>query len=119
MKRDMELIRKILIFFEEKPDDHLVKNLEIEGYDLNTIQHHLVMIFEAGFIAAEPERTNTGRVIKVHPFRLTWEGHEFLSVAKQDSNWKKTKNNLLSKVSDVPFSLLKEILITTIRSELS
>jgi len=119
MKRDMELIRKILIYFENKPDDHLVKNLEIDGYDPKMVQHHLVMIFEAGFIAAEPERTNTDRVIKVYPFRLTWDGHEFLAAAKNDSIWSKTKKNVFSKVSDIPFSLLKEILIATIRSELS
>lgn len=119
MKRDMELIRKILIYFEDKPDDKLVENLEIEGYDLTIIQHHLVMIFEAGFIAAEPERTNTGRVFKVYPFRLTWEGHEFLAAARNDSIWMKTKKTILSKISDIPFSLLKELLISTIRTELS
>jgi hypothetical protein len=119
MKRDMELIRKILIYFEDKDDDHMVENLEIEEYDSITVQHHLVMLFEAGFIAAEPERTSTGRVFKVHPFRLTWEGHEFLAAARNDSIWAKTKINILSRVSDIPFSLLKELLITTIRSELS
>ena len=55
----MELIRKILLYFEGKNNDHPVENLKIEGYDLIIMQYHLVMLYEAGFIAGEPSRTNT------------------------------------------------------------
>jgi hypothetical protein len=33
MKRDMDLIRKLLVYFEEKPDDRHVDQVRIEGYD--------------------------------------------------------------------------------------
>lgn len=41
MKRDMELIRKILFFLETRPFLKAEKVLPIEGYDEATIMYHM------------------------------------------------------------------------------
>ena len=79
MKRDMEVVRKLLLYFEDKPDDRAVDKVDIEGYDAKAIGYHLILLYEAGLIEGEPYVSKTSkRIIDVMPFRLTWEGHEFL-----------------------------------------
>ena len=122
MKRDMDLVRKLLAYFEDKADDQhvLTSTIALEGYaaDPLMIDYHLILLYEAGFIAGEPSRTNTGRVISVLPFRLTWEGHEFLAAARDESVWKKVKSKLTAGAGDVPITLLKELLMQTMRAQL-
>ncbi len=120
MKRDMELVRRILGYFEGKDDAKPVEDLAIEGYHASTIQYHVILLYEAGLIAGEPTRSKSSdRIIRVLPFRLTWEGHEFLAAAKDDSVWRRVTAKVMAGVSDIPFSLLKEALIATMRSQIA
>jgi hypothetical protein len=119
MKRDMELVRELLIYLDEKPDDKVVDAVEIEGYDRLAINYHLLLLYEAGYIAGEPVSvTPTGRPVRVLPMRLKWEGHEFLSAARDVSVWKTRLAKIATRVADVPVALLGEALIQTARAHL-
>lgn len=52
MKRDMDLIRKILFAIEEqyKPGDAFLFGLSIPGYNLETIVEHCDLLFQQGLI---------------------------------------------------------------------
>jgi hypothetical protein len=117
VKRDMELVRKLLLFFEAKPDQSAIENVEIDGYDREAIGYHLILLYEADLIAAEPYVSKTSnRIIDVLPFRLTWEGHEFLAAARNDSVWFKARSRVASLAGDVPFTLLKDLLVHALRA---
>ena len=49
MKRDMELVKKILLFYEELkwPVSGKDINVAIDGFDSDTIQFHLELLVEA------------------------------------------------------------------------
>jgi hypothetical protein len=89
MKRDLELIRKLLIFFDEKEDPQMVEVPPIPEYDEPTIKYHLVLLYEAGYLSCESVRSGTSkdRVIYVVPFELTWNGHEFLEKIRNPFVW--------------------------------
>jgi len=113
MKRDPELIRKLLIFFEDKKDDTLVdaKSVNIDNHDEDTIRYHMVLMCEAGFLSCEPTNSSTSdRLIDALPFRLTWKGHEFLDAARNDTTWSKAKEMLKSKSLTVSFEVLQKLL---------
>lgn len=95
MKRDLQLIKQILIYFEEKNDWKGEKEIKIEGYPDKQISYHIDILFEAGLINGEPSRSAQGRIYDVVPFRLTWEGHEFLDSIR-GGRWKK----ILKKVKE-------------------
>jgi len=100
MKRDPEVIRRLLLFFEEKPDVNLVeaKSVKIDGQDLATIQYHIDLMFEAGFLSYETANSSTSdRLIYALPFRLTWKGHEFLDAARSDTSGTRRENFLETK----------------------
>jgi DNA-binding MarR family transcriptional regulator len=119
VKRDMELVRKLLFFLEEKPDHVVMEKVVLEGYDDSTIAHHVIILYEAGYIEGEPQVSKSSkRIIVVWPNRLTWEGHEFLAASRNESVWKKVKAKLTSGAGDIPIAILKELLLTTLRAQL-
>lgn len=98
MKRDLELIRKILLFFDAKPGSECVETLEIPGYDELSIKYHLVLLNDAGFLRCEEiKSTTSNRIIYVVPFDLTWGGHEFLDKIRDQYVWDEVKNKINEK----------------------
>jgi hypothetical protein len=113
VQRDMDLVRKILLYIEGKEDDHPIIDAPFDGYDEITLLEHYHLIFEAGLVRGETicSTTTPERVIKVIPFGLTWAGHDFTNSIKNDSIWNKAKDTVSSKLSGLPFDVLKAVLI--------
>ena len=103
MKRDMELVRNILLEIEDQYIDVALYDLGVEGYDFKTIAYHCRILYEAKLINdysghyAENELQNFG------VGSLTWEGHEFLDKVRDDTVWGKTKETMKDK--GIPFGL--------------
>lgn len=110
MKRDLELMRKLLIFSEEKESLQYVEVPPIEGYNELAIKYHLVLLHDAGLLRCEPVRSSTSdRVIYVLPFDLTWEGHEFLAKVKNEGVWKKIRAVVVAKGGSLAFSVVNQL----------
>lgn len=120
MKRDLDLVRKLLIYFEEKETAEVVREVEIDGYDRINVLYHLVLMDEAGFLQCERTVSSTtpDRVIKVSPFLLTWKGHEFLDAARNEDNWNTVKKSVLTKTGALSFEVVKQLLNKTALSSL-
>jgi hypothetical protein len=88
MKRDIELVKQILTYFETKTDWQGESEVKIEGYEAKVINYHIHIMYEGGLLNGEPSKTKEGRVYGVLPFRLTWKGHEFLDNTK-GGRWEK------------------------------
>jgi hypothetical protein len=73
MKRDMDLVRQILITIEDHEHGFAPETIEVPGYTEETIGYHLVLMGEAGLL----------KVVDMSPFgaqtpqaiveRLTWD----------------------------------------------
>ncbi len=110
MKRDFELVRKLLLFFEERETPERIDVPPIEGYEEFTIKTHLVLLHDAGLLRCEPVTSSTSdRVIYVIPFELTWEGHEFLGKIRDDKVWNKIKTVISSKGGSLVFSVINRL----------
>jgi len=110
VKRDFDLIRQLLIFFEEKQSPQQIEVPPIDGYDELTIKYHLVLLHDAGLLRCEPVRSSTSeRVIYVLPFDLTWEGHEFLAKVRNEGVWKKIRSVVASKGGSLAFSVVNQL----------
>ncbi len=111
MKRDMDLARKILLKIEELPSYDKPVNIEIEGYAEEDIQHHLELLHEAKLIEVPDDGTATlWTKVNLTPTRLTWPGHEFLDVARNDTNWQKAKKFVTDKGGSLTFDVIKAVL---------
>ena len=113
MKRDFDLIRKLLLYLEEKSDDKMIKDLDIDGYSKQEVQYHFILMDQAGLLRCDREisSTTSDRVIRVYPFSLTWQGHEFLEAARNENYWNKAKVIIKDKSGALSFDILKAFLI--------
>lgn len=121
MKRDAELVRKLLLFFDDKLGPEYVKVPEIPGYDDLTIKYHLVLLYDAGFLSCEPVKSSSSdRVIYVLPFDLTWAGHEFLDRIRNDHIWNEIMSDIRKRgLVSASVDILKRLADAAIRKRLS
>lgn len=118
MKRDMELLREILFYFEKRESDQLVtpediiagKEVIIEGYDGGLISDHVDVMYEGGLLEGYADRAKDGRLIQVYPTRLTWQGHEFLAAARNESVWEKARETASANSLNLSFKILHSLL---------
>lgn len=107
MKRDWDLIRKILLSLEELPDtaSSLASN-EVEGYQKDDVAYHIYIMKQAGLIEAICNGTMSDGMLCIAQM-LTWEGQEFLSKIRQQSTWNKIKGVIKNKGLDLSYEALK------------
>ncbi|HCX83219.1 MAG: hypothetical protein A3E00_13540 [Curvibacter sp. RIFCSPHIGHO2_12_FULL_63_18] len=110
MKRDFDLVRKILLQFEEKESSTIVEKPEVEGYSYEIVSYHCRLLYDAGLLRCEPVvSTTSDRLIKVSPFELTWDGHEFLDKIRSETTWNKIKIQAKEKGLALSFSIVTEL----------
>lgn len=114
MKRDMELIRKILFETEKlSVEESGGTTLEIEGYDQQIVSYHIMLLDEAGLIKGID--FSGGSNISWFVDRLTWDGYEFLEASRNEQIWKRTITTITNKGGGLVFEVLKQVLINTIK----
>jgi len=96
MKRDMDLVREILLYAEQHATPSNPCSVKIEGHSEEEVSYHLRLMRDAGLIDA---RTPGGSIWAV--LGLTWAGHELLDAARDDSRWSKAKKTLADKAGSV------------------
>ena len=109
MKRDMDLVRKILIELEKLPYSSGFVDLPIEGYSPDEVSYHVMLLSETGLIEAIDLSTLSGP--HWAPIRLTWSGHEFVEASRDENRWEKAKNIMKEKGSGFAFGVLQNLLV--------
>lgn len=116
MKKDMELIRKILFAIEDEYVDSVIYNLSIDGYEPEAISYHCALLYDAGFISDYDSKNAEGRLWMFGVGRLTWEGHEFLDKIRNETVWNKTKETVTKNGLPMILDVIKSIASTVIAS---
>lgn len=121
MKRDMDLVRLMLLRTEshgvdkEAADRH---HAECEKYAKPVRAHHIAIMIEAGLIIGQVQ-TNPEKIpVQGFILRLTWEGHEFLDAARDDTTWKKVRDKVIKPTASFTFGILVEALKYEIKSRI-
>lgn len=106
MKRDMELVRKLLFLAEEDgKDDELC-----EEYGQDVVAGHVAILLDAKLIVGEVVCNEVGEPVASVILRLTWAGHEFLDNARNDTIWRGVLSKIKSAALTVSFDVLAELL---------
>lgn len=101
MKRDLKLIRKILLQIEEEKlhsldfENLLIKiQNEFEEFDSEEIKEHVLLLKEADFLEFQIIPDASGYIYITDTFKITWIGYEFLESIRNDSIFKKIIDKL-------------------------
>jgi hypothetical protein len=116
MKRDWNLIRKILLQVEEGESIGSWFDLSIEGYSEAALSEHVHLLADAGYVEAK-YLTDMVTGGEWKPIRLTWSGQDFLEASRNDTIWKKAA--LKEKGLGLSLDLLKTALIEVAKQQLA
>jgi len=123
MKRDMDIIRLLLLQLEsgERPK-------ELKKYSLEQINYNSLLMIEAKLAEGGAFNRKSLRELGVKIggnlaedrvvvlFRLTWAGHDFLDASRDETLWKKAKATVMKPAASFTFDFLKEWLRNEIRA---
>lgn len=120
MKRNMDLLRAILLAIEETPNTDGLPYLEereikIDGYSVEEISSHLLMLDDLGFVELYP---GTGGNPKMRVRRMTVQGHEFIDNARNDEAWKEVTEEAATKAGGVGLAVLTALLVSWAKEKL-
>ena len=109
MKRDMELVRLILLKIEEEYRSTAIYDLKITGYDMETIAYHCKILKEAGLVSDYGVQYADNSLWSFGVGSLTWEGNDFLDKIRDNSQWKKVKDVITQKGLPLVIETIKTI----------
>jgi hypothetical protein len=116
MKRDMDLVRKILFEAEKQESGYAPSKLEIEPYTEEQIRYHAYIMKEAGLVEAVDASSWDTRSPQAIITRLTWQGHEFLDAARDEGIWEKAKSTI-KKVGGATLQIWIAVLTDMLRKK--
>lgn len=125
MKRDMDLIRVILMDIEANENINgkfTISDADFgaTGADRTALQYHLRLLMDAGYIEGKDLLQSTkDSKLDVHRMmveegapilvtRMTWDGHDFLDTVRDSKVWEKTKD-ALQGVGGVGIDTIKDV----------
>ena len=109
MKRDMDLVRLILLKIEEEYKSTALINLSIDGYDMETVAYHCKILHDAGFVSNYNASYAGDELYIFSVGAITWEGNDYLDLVRDNSLWKKTKDTITQKGLPMVFDTIKTI----------
>ena len=91
MKRDIELIRLILLREESG-----AQFVDLSGYDAAAIAYNSVLAIEAELLRGQIYHEGGSPIAIPTVSGITWAGHDFLDSTRDSRIWKKVRNRALA-----------------------
>jgi hypothetical protein len=105
MKRDMDLIRTILLNVEADKYPY-GGPVYVDGVPGEICARHFALLIEAGLAEGHLVNSNVDGIVGAILYRLTWAGHDFLEAARSDTVWNKAKAKVIQPGLSWTFSML-------------
>lgn len=106
MKRDMDLVRSILIELSEASGELDAKAFVDDEHDFQNVAYHFDIMNQAGLIESSVHKAFGGEYVSASAEQLTWMGNDFLASISKNDIWKQVKLEIAKKSVDAPFSVV-------------
>jgi hypothetical protein len=124
MKRDMDLVRKILFKMQSDEKRSSYGHLKIDGYSEQQVNYHMKIMAQAGLLHVDLmempmpttpswQTSNAG----ISYYSISWDGQEFLDVARDNTRWDKAKD-AMAQAGGFALDVMKQLLIQYLKAEL-
>src|SRR4051794_13634462 len=117
MQRNMDLVRTILMRIEASTSGWARDPLGIEGFPPEQVGYHAHIMKEDGLIEGVDVTTMHSKGPEARPTSLTWKGHEFLDLARDQKRWNQAKA-IIARVGSAPVSVWMKVLNDLVLKEL-
>jgi len=113
MKRNMDLVRAILLTMDQHEHGFAPPGFTIAGYDDEVIGHHVYLMGQGELLVTVTTTVTTtafgGSSPVAMPITITWKGHDFLDAVRNETVWSKVKIQLKDRGISLPFTLLQDL----------
>ena len=118
MKRDIELIRQIVLQIESMATGYVFEKLTVDGCSDEQIGYHSYLIADAGLAKGLDQTGIDAKSPYWHILHLTSAGHDFADAVRNDSTWKKATGIVKEKAGGATVEILKEVLTRMVKDTL-
>jgi hypothetical protein len=109
MQRNMDLVRTILMRLEASPSGWAPNDLGIKSFLPEQVGYHAHIMMQEGLIEGSDVTTSHSAGPEAIPRNLTWKGHEFLDLARDQERWNRAKA-IIAKIGGAPISVWMKVL---------
>ena len=109
VKRNMELIRMVMLAAEDSKGPYDLVDPKIEGHNEADISYHIALLDDAGLLHGL-DRSAIG-VYRWSAGTLTWRGHEFVEAIRDEAVWKEALAISGTSENGTVFEILHKALI--------
>ncbi|PRS65045.1 DUF2513 domain-containing protein [Bacillus pumilus] len=108
IKRDMDLIRKILLYLEEDQNPLEWRIIEVDGKTLEEVSYQVKLLSQAGLIEGK-DATRGPYHFRWLARSLTHKGHDFLDSLRNETVYKRMKEKLGEQISGIPLMVISSV----------
>lgn len=112
MKRDMDLIRLLLMDLESEED------IDLSGYSDEQIVYHQSLLVDSKLCEGAVLRDGQEQVVRVDITHLNWAGHDFLDAARNERVWRKVKEKMTSVGGGMTIAIVTQMLKKEVAAQL-
>jgi Hypothetical protein (DUF2513) len=110
VKRDLDLIRRILIAAEGiDPNEPYLPPTEFSDVDSAVLGEHFKLMTELDLVEASWSTAVNGVIVPIGIMRLKNPGHDFLAAIRNETIWEKTKVKIKDSVGTTTLELVKVV----------
>jgi hypothetical protein len=117
MKRDLDLVRQLLLQIEALPAGPPAQYRTSEIED-PVLLAHFELVIAAGLVNGKIALSQGARGDVISISGLTWEGHEWIEMVRSQAVWNETKSTLLARGGALTYELTKAAAGKILRSRL-
>ena len=117
MKRDLDLVRQILLQIEELPAGPPAQ-YRMSEIDDPVLLAHFELVLASGLVNGKISRSQSVRGDVISISGLTWEGHEWIEMMRSASVWNETKSQLRDSGGALVYELTKAVATRILRARL-
>ena len=109
MKRNPDAIREIMLQAEEAPAGQPIRSFEIESLeDPFDVAEHVNLALDSGLLEGKIQWHGREVIPPIFITRITNTGHDFIEAVRDDTIWKKVKENVVKPSATWTLGLILE-----------
>lgn len=116
MKRDINLVRAILMEVEQQEAVDVQGGIHISNYPSDVINYHVYIMEQGGLLSGTALKSQASIIPRFVGICLTWQGHEFLDAARDETRWRKAINIVQNQGNSVTVGVLIQLLSSLMKS---
>ena len=97
VRRDPELLLRILLEVEEWPTTRVAQEVQVDSYSRGEVGYHAWLLADAGLIEGQDVSQPRDDSHRYAPACLTNKGHDFLNTAREPRRWQGIKKAIISR----------------------